>query len=188
MSNFDPAECKDTERQQEVYKLWKQRLKVPDIMTTLVEKYPTITASQIIDDIRACRANVKRFADENPFYLDERLRLILERVENLEIIQQELWSQYRETTAEERNAKTKLLDLIQKNEMEQAKIMQLLGNASEIVTKLEQATKAQQGLIQAVRDVTSTCPKCANELALKLKHMSVKKQEESSPPTDAIIN
>lgn len=189
---FDPTENRDTIRRQEVYTRWKKRQKVLQIVNALKDDHPSITPAIVIDDIRACRVKIDKFAAENPFYLDKRLKLILEKVENLNVIQDEMWSQYNQTDMDHSNVRATYLGNIQKNEMEQAKLLQLLGNASEIVTKLEQATSAQQTLLQAIRDVTSTCPTCANALAIKLKNLKVKKGSDVAqvevPPDSSLIN
>jgi dynactin complex subunit len=103
----------------------------------------------------------------DPNYLNNIVQHTLERVEQLEEVIRESWNAADKTLNE--NAKVAALRTIKDAIMDIAKLQRLTDTRIEVINKTEQAYQVQQVILEMLNIVVKDCPRCRQELAVRLE-------------------
>lgn len=163
----------------EVIRLYGQRRPVNDIIITIQNKYNiNITHKDIFNILKEYQKDIEIFITENPNYFDDKVKRILGRLQDYNIIEFTLWDEYYNVISidgYDSDSAIRVLDTIRKVLSDKNKVEQLVSSNVEVVHKIRLAEEAQSGFLNIVKDVVTQCPSgyCGKEIQRRLSGRSI---------------
>jgi len=142
----------------------KDVVQIHKFLPELDKRFKDVELIQIMEIVQEYIKSTDDFVRDNPDFLDDKSRLVLTHIQELDRIIGQQWLLFEDMPVEHSKVKDNILKNITNTISEKAKLQQLFDIDKERDKKLKEALEANQKLVLLMRDVVNDCPICKNKL------------------------